>query len=185
MSTATPAALITAEEFAEMQFDHPVELVRGEIVEMGQPDLRHGTICLNIGMQLQLFGQATRLGRAACNDSGVVTERNPDTVREADVVFVRTELLVDGRMPAGATELVPDLCVEVLSRHDRWPDVRRKIDEYLDRGVSEVWIARPDQRTLEVFLAGEPSVTHAEGDELTSRTLPGFACRVGEFFEGV
>ena len=51
MATAVAASpdLMTADEFMDVasSFDVPVELVRGEIVEMSQPTPPHGTICSN------------------------------------------------------------------------------------------------------------------------------------------
>ena len=184
MSTAAPAGLITAEEFARMQFDRPVELVRGEIVEMGQPDLRHGTVCANVCGEIRAWARAANAGRVAANDSGIITQRDPDTVRGADVVFVRAESLVDGRMPSGVTDLVPDLCVEVLSPYDRWKELHHKLDEYLERGVPEVWVVNPEDRTVEVFRTDDPPRRFSAEEEITSRVLPGFSCRVAQFFEG-
>lgn len=178
---------ISAERFAEMTFDVPVELVRGEIVEMTPPDLVHGQVCGNVVFLLKsLLRDVGRRGCVAGNDSGIVTERDPDTVRGADVALVFDDRLPEGRIPRGYTDLIPNLCVEVLSRWDRWRDVHRKIDEYLERGVSQVWIVDPQRRTLQVFRADEPPATYAESEEFRDDPLlPGFACRVADLFEGL
>lgn len=178
-------SLITAETFAQMSFDVPVELVRGVIVEMPRPDIAHGTVCLNIGGELRTWARAHSAGIAAGNDSGVLTERDPDTVRGPDVVFIAAERLDGGVAPRGLTEVVPNLCVEVLSPSDRWRAVYRKVDEYFERGVQEVWVADPSRRTIEVIRPDEPPLTLTEDGELTSPILPGFACPVRVVFEGV
>jgi hypothetical protein len=61
MSTAVPAGLITAEEFARMPIDRPVALVRGKTVERRQPDLRPRTGRLNVGWQLPWYERVTSL----------------------------------------------------------------------------------------------------------------------------
>src|SRR5262245_3968237 len=84
--------LITAEEFYEFA-NRPenrgkcYELVRGEIVEMSRPGRRHGMICNNVGGILRNYSAARKWGYACSNDTGVVVERGPDTVRGPDVLF--------------------------------------------------------------------------------------------------
>jgi Uma2 family endonuclease len=185
MATVTERRLITAEEFAEMSFDVPAELVRGEIVEMCRPDMRHGVVCGNVGVPLTLWARGIDWGLVAFNDSGVVTERNPDTVRGPDVFVISKDRLPDGRAPAGFSDLVPNLAVEVLSLWDRWKRVLEKVSEYLDRGVDEVWVVDPDKRTVQVFRPDDEPTRYGEQDEITSSVLPGFSCRVGEFFLGI
>lgn len=46
MSTAAPTRLITAEQFAEIHFEEPVELVRGVFVELTRSDRSHGSVCV-------------------------------------------------------------------------------------------------------------------------------------------
>jgi Uma2 family endonuclease len=186
MSVAeSPQTLTTAEQFAQLSFDHPVELVQGVIVHMPSPDVVHGTVCLNIGGELRSWARQNKAGITAANDSGVVTERDPDTVRGPDVIFIAGDRLIDGVAPRGVSDVVPNLCVEVLSPSDRWRAVYRKVDEYFERGVEEVWVADPRRRTVEVIRPDEPPLTLTENDELTSPILPGFTCPVRILFEGV
>lgn len=42
MSIKAASTSITVDQFAEMSFDGPVELVRGEIVELTRPDQLRG-----------------------------------------------------------------------------------------------------------------------------------------------
>jgi len=190
MST-TATALITAEEFARMQFDEPVELVRGELFfpyredPMTRPSPGHGWVALEIGGLLRNWTRTSGLGRVVSNDSWITTGRDPDTVRGADVAYYPIERLPGGKLPLKPGDLVPDLCVEILSPSDRWADVHDKISEYFGCGVLEVWIANPQRRTIEVFRPDEPPATYRDDDEITSRLLPGFAVRTAACFEGV
>jgi Uma2 family endonuclease len=185
MSTATVPALITAEQFLEMHFDGPVELVRGEIVEIARPDQSHGNVCNEIAYALTSWAKRTASGRVTTNDSGILTERDPDTVRGADVAFFATSQLANGKLPRGQSNLVPLLCAEVLSPSNSWTEMRRKIDEYLAVGVREVWIVDPDARTVEAFRQDAPPVLHRQLMTLTSRELSEFSVPVAELFAGV
>ena len=185
MSTATVPTLITAEQFAEMNLDGLYELVRGEIVEMTRPDQSHGNVCNEIAYALTSWAKRTASGRVTTNDSGILTERDPDTLRGADVAFFATSQLADGKLPRGQTKLVPVLCAEVLPPPNSWTEMRRKIDEYLAVGVQEVWIVDPDARTVEAFRQDAPPVLHRRLMTLTSRELSEFSVPIAELFAGV
>ena len=75
-------ALLTAEQYATLPDPgHPEELVRGKIVPMPMPKPRHGYICNKAGRILGNFVEEHQLGWVLNNDTGVITERDPDTVR--------------------------------------------------------------------------------------------------------
>jgi Uma2 family endonuclease len=183
MSTAQ--VLLTAEQFAEMSFDTPAELIRGEVVEMPTPDQAHGCVCVNVIFAIRSWIKSGGTGLVTANDSGVITERDPDSVRGADVCYFSMDRVPGGSFRRRQIDLVPNICVEVLSEFDRWSEVRHKVNEFLDRGVDEVWIVNPKKRDVQIFRADEPPVTFTEQMELTSGQMPGFACPVEEFFDGV
>ena len=182
---STVQSLVTAEEFMRMSFDVPVELVRGEIIEMSRPDQAHGCVCANVTFALSVWSRHSKRGLVTANDSGVITERDPDTVRGADVCYFNIERVPGGKFDRRTRDLVPNVCVEVLSEFDRWREVHCKIDEYLERGVNEVWIVDPKKRQVQVFRAEESPVSFNEDSDLTSDQLPGFTCPVSEFFAGI
>src|SRR5258708_37197012 len=134
MSTApaSPTALMTAEEFARRPDPgHPEELVRGRVVPVPVPDRRHGQICSKVCRLLGNFAEEHDLGHVLNNDSGVITARQPDTVRGADVAFYSYNRLPKGPLPVLYPEVAPDLVVEVRSPGDRWPEALAKVAEYL------------------------------------------------------
>ncbi|HUG93534.1 MAG TPA: Uma2 family endonuclease [Planctomycetaceae bacterium] len=185
MATVTELRLLTAEEFAELSFEVPVELVRGEIVEMPRPDVMHGTVCVNVTFPLTSWNRSVDFGLVVSNDSGVVTERDPDTVRGPDAMVISKDRLPDGIAPRGFSDLVPNLAIEVLSPSERWKKVLEKVSEYLNRGVDEVWVVDPRRHTVQVFRPDDEPTCYGEQDEITSSVLPGFSCRVSEFFLGI
>ena len=79
MATAT---LMTAEQYARMDDRGvPCELVRGEVFEMNQPTARHGQVCGNVCFALRRYCEEHDAGHVLSNDAGILTERDPDTVR--------------------------------------------------------------------------------------------------------
>src|SRR5947209_885118 len=136
MTTAVDT-LLTAEQFRLLPASkRPLELVRGRVVEMNVPAPRHGLICSNVIWELNTFIRPRGLGRAVCNDSGVVTEHNPDTVRGPDISYYSYNRLPKGPLPEGYLDVVPELVFEVRSPTDRWIRIINKIMEYLEAGVS-------------------------------------------------
>jgi Uma2 family endonuclease len=178
--------LLTVEEFSRLPDPgYPTELVRGRIVRMNVPKPYHGWICLNAAVDLREFVDAHNLGYVVTNDSGVITGRNPDTLRGADVAFYSHAKVPKGSMPRDLyLDVVPDLVVEVRSPDDRWPKVIEKVADYLNAGVPVVLVLDPEPQTLYFYAADAPVRILSAGDELTlPAVLPGFAVLVGRFFE--
>jgi Uma2 family endonuclease len=182
MATATD--LLTAEEFANRPDPgYPEELVRGRIVTMPPPTPRHGQVCSKLDRLMGTFADEHDLGHVLCNDSGVVTERDPDTVRGADVSFYSYAKVPRGKIRKGYLDVVPDLVVEVRSDDDRWPDIEAKVREYLDAGVTVVVVLDPETERAHVFRSDHPPRELGPDEELTIPDLLGdFRVAVRRFF---
>ena len=183
MPAAEPG-LLTAEEFLRRSPDRLEELARGRIVAMSPPNQKHGRRCLRIAMRLELAAAPTGLGLATTNDSAVIAERGPDTVRGADVSFFLKLSLPGGALPEhGVPEVPPDLIVEVLSPTDRPGEVRRKVNEYLDAGVKLVAVYDPRRLTMTNHRDDRVEVFAPDDDWTIPELLPGFAVKVRELAE--
>lgn len=182
---ATVESLLTAEEYRLLPDNgQPNELVRGRIVLMNLPAPRHGNICIQIAYLLRKHLEKHDLGRVVGNDSAIVTEHDPDSVRGADVAFYSYARVPRGRFPQGYLAVVPELVFEVLSPDDRWPKVLAKIAEYLEAGVVAVCVVDPGPQTVQVYRADQPEQTFQAGDKLAlPEVLPNFRVLVRRFFE--
>lgn len=185
LASSTAPRLITAEEFAvRPDPGHPEELVRGRIVPMSVPKPRHGQICGNAYFFLRLFATEHDLGHVLSNDSAVVTERGPDSVRGADVAYYSFDRVPRGPLPEGYLQVVPELVVEVVSPSDRWPRILSKIAEYLEAGVIAVVLLDGEIRVAKIFRADGTTQTLAGDETLTlPDLLPGFSVAVRRFFD--
>lgn len=182
---ATVDTLLTAKEFWMLPDDGQfTELVRGRIVIMNMPGFRHGEICGNIVGILREHIRPRKLGRAVCNDSGVQTERDPDTVRGADVAYYSFARLPARSRPNSYPDVSPEIAFEVKSPSDRWSEIEVKAGEYLGAHVPAVCVADPETETITVYRADQPPRALRGKEELT---FPGirdeFHVRVSEFFE--
>jgi Uma2 family endonuclease len=117
------------------------------------------------------------------NDSGVVTARDPDTVRGADVGFYSYKQFPKGPLPEGYLPVAPEVVFEVRSPGDRWRDILAKVAEYLAAGVLRVCVLDQQTETITVYSSDEPEVRLTRDQELVlPELLPGFAVRVSRFF---
>lgn len=185
MTTATiETRLLTAEEYAALPDDGKhTELVRGRIVEMPSPTPSHGYLCLNIGSTLREYVKARDLGRVVSNDSGVKTERGPDTVRGPDVAFYSFARVPKGPLPEGYWP-APELVFEVRSPSDRWAAITAKVGEYLAAGVLAVCVLDPETESLGVYSEHElPRRLTADDDLTLPEVFPDFRLPVKQLFE--
>jgi Uma2 family endonuclease len=183
MSTNT--RLMTADEFLMMPDDGFLhELIRGEVTTMPLPGGRHGKIALKIGRTLGNFVETHALGETYAAKTGFLIERDPDTVRGADVAFVRSERLSEINHPDKHIPFAPDLAVEVVSPTDRRVDVLEKTEAWLTSGARMVWVVDSKSRTITVHRPGIEPVTLTADQTLDgSDVVPGFSCRVADCFD--
>lgn len=159
------------------------ELVAGRVITMPPPRFQHGQIQLNVGAVLKSFVRPRSLGRVV-TETGLVTRRDPDSVRGPDVAYWSRE-----RLPLDAeVEVYPDvaadLCVEVLSPDERPRDVQQKLREYFECGVRMVWIVDPEARSVTVYRTlQEGRILWDDATISGEDVLPEFQCSVKELFE--
>lgn len=174
--------LMTAAEFGELNDPRRTELVRGRIVEITPPKPTHGRIVFAIARVVGAFIEQQDLGRWF-GEAGVITERDPDSVRAPDAAFVSY-----ARIPREANDdqycdAAPELVFEVFSPTDRWTSVLDKVAEYLRAGTDVVCVVVPANRSVQLHSADRPAVTLVDMDSFElPDILPGFRCQVADFF---
>ena len=143
--------------------------------------MRRGEVAIKISHIIATVLEKNPIGQVYGTDVGI---RLPnDNVRSPDVMFVRTEKLPGGKSPVGFGEVIPDLCVEVLSPRDSLRHVAQKIGEFLECGVPVVWLVDPERESVTVYRSLSQIEQHTAEDVITAEpVLPGFSCAVSRFF---
>lgn len=183
---AAGTLLLTAEEFARLpDSGGPRELVRGVLHSMPPPSSRRGQICGKIHGYLFAYVDQHDLGHVLCNDAGVITDRDPDTVRGADVLFYSYQRVPRGPIPDGEVLATPpELIFEVISPSDRWSEVQSKVLEYLGAGVDMVCVAEPEIGAIHVFEPhSAPHLLRSDDTFVGPGSLSGFQIVVKKFFQ--
>src|SRR5687767_7654633 len=107
---ATARTLVTAEELIRLPDDgNRHELVLGELRTMTPGSGEHGSLVMNLSTPLDVYVRAQRLGRVFTAETGFRLAVDPDTVRGADVAFMRRERIAAARRPGGYWFGAPDL----------------------------------------------------------------------------
>lgn len=187
MATAV-ATKMTAAEFFD--FVHRpenagrfFELERGEVVEMPPPGKLHGFVCNILAWYLTNWSVQRGRGYVCTNDTGMIVENKPDTVRGADVSYYDDDRDAD-TIERGYAGAPPLLVVEVLSPNDKPGRVKRRVREYLKRGVGLVWIVDPEARSVAIHRGGAEPVALQEKDVLIGGPdLAGLRLKVADLFK--
>ncbi|MFZ4660862.1 MAG: Uma2 family endonuclease, partial [Caldilineaceae bacterium] len=71
--------------------------------------------------------------------------------------------------------ICPDFVVELRSSSDSMPDLRDKMQEYIDNGARLGWLINPETRTVEIYEPGEEVETLYNPERVAGApVLPGF-----------
>ena len=129
-----------------------------------------------------------QLGWVFSNDSGVITERDPDSVLGPDVAFCSYKRLPKRSRPKrDYLAVAPELAFEVRSPDPPqadWSKLQAKVTEYLDAGVLVVCVVEPKDEFVLIYTP-DAAPQRLSGDDLLKlpSVLPGFSVRVREFFD--
>ncbi len=173
---------ISGEELLAMGDIGPSELVRGEVVHRMPTGHPHGLIENLIAFFLTLFLRERKSGRVLTGEVGIYTQRQPDTIRAADVVFISNERLQQVQ-PSGYLDVAPELVVEIMSPSNTWSEVHKKLAEYFAIDVKMVWVVDPQLEQIHVYRGVDTVKLIQKADKLTGEdVLPEFEVALAEIF---
>ena len=179
---APTKTLLTAEQFDNYPFeeDKRYELDEGELIETTRPAYTHNEILGNLFFELKAYFRKNRIGRALISENlyalSPVTRRSPD---EAMILGSRREELRDAKV----IPIIPEIVAEILSPSETPRMIQRKMKQYFEAGVKEVWIIHPKSLRAEIWTKPD-KMDHAlsGNDSVTSPLLPGFVLPLDELF---
>lgn len=188
MSTAdvkpdAPPRLVTAEELLRDYADQHCELIEGVVVFMSPTYSQHGDISNEIAYLLNVAVRKGDLGKLLIGESGFVVSHDPDTVRVADMAFIRKDRVRSIGLGKAFFPEAPDLAVEVVSPSDTAPRVHQKARMWVEAGCRAVWLVWPDDRSVTVYRSLD-EVKILTGDAVLDGTevVPGFSHPLSDFF---
>jgi len=174
---ATEADLLEAER----RYHRLYELVDGTLVEKGMGFDQSLLAAALIGF-LRAFVVPRNLGVVSAPDGTV--RLFPGLVRVPDVSFASWDRFPDRKVPVDPIpDLAPDLVIEVLSKSNTRPEMKRKRGEYFAAGVRLVWEVDRKRRRVSVYTPdGAVTVLKSSQRLEGGDVLPGFALELSELF---
>ncbi len=174
--------LLTAEQFDNYPFeeDKRYELDEGELIEMTRPAYWHNRVVKNLLFALEVYFRKHRTGEALISEN--LYALTASTRRAPDVAVILGDHYEELQR-AKVIPIIPDIAAEVLSPSETTRMIHRKLKQYFDAGVKEVWLIHPDAREMEVWTKpAQLSRALGSGEALTSPLLPEFELLLAELF---
>lgn len=182
MSTVAAAPGMTPEVFLAIPNKDHFELVDGQLVEVNV-SLLSSLVGGEILSVLRDYCRPNNFGYVWPADVHLRCFADRTKLRKPDVTFVARERFAVERLEEGFLDIAPDLVVEVVSPNDLAYEIDKKIREYLDAGVSLVWVVNPDLRWVWVHRHDGTTSGLSESDELNGENvLPGFRYPIAALF---
>src|SRR6185436_2430571 len=178
--------LMTVDDLDAMPEDgNRYEVIEGELLVSCAAGLRHQIVTANIVHQLMTYLEKNPIGRIVPTP-GLILSKYSGVI--PDLVFYShargKEIIANDRLNAA-----PEIVIEILSpgRENISRDRIAKRQLYARHAVSEYWIVDSENRSVEVYRLQNQSLESVavlrENAELTSPSLPGFACPLSRIFE--
>lgn len=160
------------------------EIIDGERRELPAMSADAMGIGSDLVVALSNHGMKHKLGKAY-QEMLIKLPLPRDRNRRPDVIFVPFSRWARGRaLPSTNTwDVLPELCVEVISPSDIIDDLMDRLGEYFEAGVRAVWVVYP--RHQQVYLYDTPTSVRVltRADTLTGEpVLPGFQLALAELF---
>jgi Uma2 family endonuclease len=174
--------LLTAEEFDNYPFeeDKRYELDEGALIEMTKPAYKHNRVLRKLHTKLDNFLEERGLGELM--DSENLYAIAPRTRLAPDLAVILGDRSKELEH-ATVIPIIPEIAIEILSPHEQARRIHRKLKQYFEAGVKEIWVLDPGTGTAEIWTA--PSLTYRDlsaSDSLSSPLLPGFDVPLATLF---
>jgi len=180
----TETRLMTAEELQRLPEDHQrYELVGGVLTTMPPNSYAHGLVAANLCVELGGYIETNKLGTtlATC---GYILRRDPDTVRAADISFIRQDRWARLTDTTGYPSFAPDLAVDIIDPWDGYTDVMQRRADWLTAGTRLVLVIDPSRRTVAVHRSANTMTMLTEDDQIDGAdAVPGWTMSVRALFE--
>lgn len=131
-----------------------------------------------------------RLGVVLYAPLDVMIRRSPLQTRQPDVLYISMERIrkygFDSIQNVPFLEFPPDLAVEIISPSESAHHIQEKLKDYQIIGVSECWLVRARQQTVEVIQLTTDTVQSIgifkNSETIESKILPQLALSVNTIF---
>ncbi|MBD2301539.1 Uma2 family endonuclease [Nostoc sp. FACHB-190] len=98
--------------------------------------------------------------------------QNQDWMLVPDLTYVSYQRLSADWLLDEACPVAPELVIEIISPGQTFGEIAEKATDYLNAGVSRVWVIDPKARTITVFAPSSLPITYRSHQIITDDLLP-------------
>lgn len=158
----------------------------GEIIIMSPENISSGAANSELNLQFALWAKKEGSGRVFGSSAGFTLANT--AMRAPDVAWVRKDRL--RKLPKREWErfahICPDFLLELRSKSESLPVLKRKMVEYLENGARLGWLLNPRTRTVYVYRPDQPvEELHNPAQLSGEAVLPGFVLDVPEVWKAM
>lgn len=149
---------VTLQEFlARSEGDITYELVDGEAIPKMSPKRFHSRLTGTLYTLLTQWCQER--GEVGIEWAVTLTRREQDWVPVPDLLYVSYTRLCRDRLLDEACPVPPELAIEIISPDQTFGEMSEKATDYLNAGVSRVWIVDSRAKSITIFYPDAPPQT--------------------------
>ncbi len=188
-----PASHYTYADYILWKFQERVELLKGKIMPMAAPSVKHQRLSGNLFFIIRnhLNNKNSRCDVFSAPfdvrlplPANRVKDNKFDTVVQPDLCVICDEDKLDEKGCIGA----PDLVVEILSLGNSKKEMKAKYELYESAGVMEYWVIDPEHNLAFCYYLDPktqkyiPSLAFTDEDLIESKVLEGLVLNLEELF---
>ncbi len=171
--------IATSDEFFDLcQANPTLQMERtaaGEVIVMSPADSKTSARNAGITGQLWQWNEDSELGITFDSSGGFHLPNGADRSPDAAWILAERWNALTPREQQKFAPICPDFVVELRSSFDCMPDLRDKMQEYIDNGARLGWLIDPETRTVEIYEPGEEVETLYNPERVAGDpVLPGF-----------
>ena len=185
-----PAQTLTYEAYmAEPWGRGRYDIIKKARVFQPQVTWERQRIIGNVMDSLKDYEKSSDAGKPILPPFDLLIRRNPSLqIRQPDASFITHARLEQSGGPpkVGPLEVGPELVVEIVTDSETQRILNSKLADYIEIGVNECWVVRPEARTIEIMRLtpnGSQSVRiYDDTETLTSVVFPNLSVPVADVF---
>ncbi|MEA5517993.1 Uma2 family endonuclease [Limnoraphis robusta] len=173
---------LTLEEFLALpETDLNYELINGEAVPQMAPKRFHSRLTGTLYTLLTEW--CKNQGEVGIEWAVVLKKNNRDWVPIPDLLYISYNRLPLERFEDEACPVPPELAIEIISPEQTFGEMSEKAIDYLNAGVSRVWVVDPKAKTITIFYPDAPPQTKRDEGILSDNLLEELSFTAQDIFQ--
>ncbi|MEM7579398.1 MAG: Uma2 family endonuclease [Mastigocoleus sp.] len=175
---------LTLQEFLNLppgEGDITYELVDGQAIAKMSPKFFHAKLTFILCDLIKQWCEDK--GEVWAEWSILLTRHGRDWVPTPDLLYISNQRLPENWNENEACPVAPELAIEIISPGQTFGQMLSKARDYLDAGVSRVWVVDIEARSITVFYPNTAPYTYTGEEVITDSLLEGLEFSTEEVFK--